>query len=768
MIKSFKLVTAPSTRLHAWLMVAVAIECVLIALRSVTPDMGLLIMLGALTLPGIIIMLLLRLTKLPQLEFALYSTALSVLYIMLAGLSANLVLPILGIMKPLSLSAFGPWFCALLISLLTALIIRNRSMQYLTALPRFSKQSAAIFGALALLPVISALGAASLNNGGGNIFTMTMFALIGATATGLVIMQNRLASWIWPWAIFTMSLAILWSNSLRGLYITGHDVQLEYYVFRLTDTAQHWSITSFRDAYNACLSITVLPTVLKSITGIDAIEQFKVIYQIIFAIFATGVFAISRRYASAAVSFIAAFIFISFPTFLVDMPMLVRQEIAFGYYIVLLLVLFDRNIKIWQRRTLFSLFALGLVFSHYSTTFVTVAILGGTYALMTPWALKAWRNTSSTNRPRLRSLSIGAVTTVIIVGIAWTGLYTKTGNNITSQLAKIEQQLPSLLSNRLGSETANYSVLKQAKPDHQKLLNQYSAEQRTAAVSALGEQKLYADTANYPLRAVTEPKLALTKFGNWLNRHGISAKTINAAAKSSYALGIQGLVILAIGVTFLYRKRLHIEPEFIALAPVGVALLAMQAIMPVIEYGLFRMLLQDLVFLALPVTLAALQILAWMRIKSARIRTSIVAGTFSLAFLFLTGFIPQLLGGAVGQLALNNSGFYYDAYYTTRSDTAMFAWLKTNYQRGYPINSDTFLRMKIMANTSITTVDGLTPGSIQRESFVVLANQNVTDYRVSFYYTAAAGELVFYRTPTNFLDDHKNLVYSSGDTKVYR
>ena len=779
MTKTIKFWELSGRRLGKWLAIGVVTECILIALRGITPDLGLVILLGALTIPGILILHLLRLTKLNALEFTLYSTALSILFIMLTGLGANFILPIFGVYQALSLDAFGPWFCSLLLALLVASIIRNRNQIYKIYLPRFSKPSLAIISGFIGLPILSALGAGSLNNGGSNTFTMLMFGLIALSVAGIVIIQKRVAEWVWPWAIFTMALAILWSNSLRGAFITGHDVQLEYYVFRLADFSKHWSMASFHDAYNACLSITILPTVVKSLTGIDAVTQFKWYYQIIFAIFTTGVFAISRRYVSPAIAFIAAFIFISFPTFLVDMPMLVRQEVAFGYFIVLLLLIFDRKISLWPRRILFSLFAMGLVMSHYSTTFVTVALLIGTYVLMTPWSIRLWRDAALANRrkrtkktarrrlPQSRSLSLGVVATLITASIVWTGLYTKTGNNITAQLGTIERNLPAVLHGSIGTKTFSNLGIKKTNPSKQTLLNNYAATQQTSAMRTFRPQDLYLDATKYPLQSIAEPKQPLTKFGSWLSRYLISAKLINAAGKNGYALIVQGLVVLALVTSVIYRKQWGIEPEFIALAPVGVAFLAFQTIMPMIEYGLYRMLQQDLVFLALPVTLAAMQILVWLKVKSEQIRTSIVAAGFGVAFLFLTGFIPQLLGGSVQQLALGNSGFYYDAYYTTRADTAMFTWLNNNYQRGFPINSDSFLRMKIMANTGITTVDGITPGELSLKSYVVLANQNVTDSRVSLY-SKGQGDLLFYQYPVNFLDTRKDLVYSSGDTKVYR
>lgn len=762
-----KYITMPASKIYSWLALGVGVEAVSIALHSMAPTLGFISLFGALSLPGILIVLLLRLKNLDGLKLALYSSILSVLFLMLTGLSANVVLPQYAYIHPLHEAAFGPWYTAWLTVLLALTALVNRAKNYGFALPRFSGAAFTQIIGLGIIPLLAALGASSLNNGGTNSFTMIAFGLIAIWATGLVIMQKRVAGWVWPWAIFTIGLAILWATSLRGSFITGHDIQLEYYVFRLTDGPGFWSMSHLQDAYNACLSITILPTVLKALSGFGAIEQYKVVYQVLFAIFTTGVFAFSAKYASRAVAFIAAFIFISFPTFLVDMPMLVRQEIAFGFYIMLLLSLFDREQSILQRRVLFTLFATGMVLSHYSTTFVTTGILFGTYALLLPRTLLLARKLRSRRAAAgERAVTVGVLIVMVLGTFLWTGLYTKTGNNITAQVNTIIKNLPTILHGATSSETSTYSIIKKSKPSKQAYVDLNASEQKALAQQKLASSDaLYADAAAYPLKAVTEPSIPYTKLGTWLSQHGVSPTSLNTTAKTGYALAVQGLIVFGIALIWFKRKSMKVPLDLMVLAPVGVGLLAVQAVLPMIEYGLFRMLQQDLVFLALPILWGAFQILAWLKIKSERLRQSIVMSAFAVAFLFLCGFIPQLIGGAVGQLSLNNAGFYYDAYYTSKADTALFNWLSINYQRGYPIKSDMFLRMKIMANTGITTEDNLTPGGISKQSYVVLANENVTQDRVALYYKG--GELLFYKYPTNFLDNGKNLLYSNSEIKVY-
>ena len=64
------------------------------------------------------------------------------------------------------------------------------------------------------------------------------------------------------WVLGLVAAGLLLATSLRGWAITGHDIQAEYLAFRLTNDAQNWQMSSLPSAYNACLSVNILPTVL--------------------------------------------------------------------------------------------------------------------------------------------------------------------------------------------------------------------------------------------------------------------------------------------------------------------------------------------------------------------------------------------------------------------------------------------------------------------------------------------------------------------------
>ena len=164
-------------------------------------------------------------------------------------------------------------------------------------------------------------------------------------------------------------------TSLRGWYITGHDIQQEYKVFQLTKDNAELGHLAFQDAYNACMSITILPTMFSQMLLITPPYVFKVVYQLMFALCPVIVFLLarasppsspsSRRSTSSA-----------FPTYFTDMPFLNRQEMAYLFVGIGFLVATQPRWSTRRARTWFAVITTGVLLSHYSTNYVFIATIG--------------------------------------------------------------------------------------------------------------------------------------------------------------------------------------------------------------------------------------------------------------------------------------------------------------------------------------------------------------------------------------------------------
>ena len=233
---------------------------------------------------------------------------------------------------------------------------------------------------LAAVAVVGAVGGAiRLDNGGSGVVTLAALVVAAVVLLALLVWRRSLGEGVICAALFLLSVALLLMTSLRGWYLIGHDIQNEFRVFELTSGNGAWDISRFQDPYNACLSITILPTLIGRIAYLHDPYVLKVVFQILFAVCPVLVYRIARRFTGVGVSVLAAVYFVSFPTFFTDMVFLTRQEIAFILLGAAYLVMTDEARGLRERRIWLTVMAIGVVLSHYSTAYVLIAVMAVTW-----------------------------------------------------------------------------------------------------------------------------------------------------------------------------------------------------------------------------------------------------------------------------------------------------------------------------------------------------------------------------------------------------
>src|SRR5205807_8739226 len=126
-------------------------------------------------------------------------------------------------------------------------------------------------------------------------------------------------------------------------------------------------------AYSACLSITILPVFIHDLVWVSSPAVVRIVTQALFAFAPVVVFLILRRFVTDRAAFGGGLFFIAQSPFLGDFPFLIRQEIALLIFGVLILSLLATA---RHRLILCVLLAVGLILSHYSTTYVAIGIVG--------------------------------------------------------------------------------------------------------------------------------------------------------------------------------------------------------------------------------------------------------------------------------------------------------------------------------------------------------------------------------------------------------
>jgi len=713
-------------------------------------------------------------------ESLAYTIGLSLAVVMLLGLTINMILPYFHITQPLSLMPVLISLNVLLFLFWVYLFIRNKTFLFKKTPLNISKKNLLIGLIPITFPALSILGAVSLNNNQTNIFIMMMLGLIACFVLFLTILRDKISKHIYPLTIFMISLALLLMTSLRGWYITGHDIFLEYFIFQLTKSHGIWQMTNFQDPYNACLSITMLPTIIANITHINDFYIYKALYQIIFSLSILSTYLFIKRFINSFLAFLGTLAIVSLPTFMTDMPMLNRQEIALFFFALLLNTLFNNNFSRKTKWLLFLLFGFGLLFSHYSTTYLTVGLFIATALAYTILRLvtmhkKIKKITKKVdnklgiidNKPNLH---VGMAVILLIATIIWNVNITNTASGIISTFNKASTDISKKKVDTAKSDPASYGLLANKAPSKKMLLGKYINEE-SAFVRKFNEESAFIDkniVKQYEVTNAFQIKLPLSPLGKMLTNFHINVFSLNDDLKQTYAKVIQLFIVIGFVAIFFYRKHIKtLEKEYLALTVIFFFILVLQVILPSgsINYGILRLFQQGLILFAIPLLMGSFFVFGIFNKIHSSIKIYLTSLCFIFFFLYLSGFVPTATGGYYPQLNLSNAGFYYDAYYTHTQDVVAMDWLSHKRDKKTPVQSDWFALKKIHTYEGFYSIDGLIPSVIRRNSYVYLSVANLKIGNVIIY---ANGAPLYYKLPLDFFNQNKNLIYNNGGARIYR
>jgi uncharacterized membrane protein len=717
--------------------------------------------------PGLLLTLALRIEKIDFWEHLVYSIGLSVAVLMFGGFLVNWALPLFGISQPLSLAPILASLNALTLVIGLIAYIRNKHLSIEIKPPKIPALDLILGAVATVFPVLSTMGAISLNNSGSNIFTMIMLGGIGVYVLLLIIFRKKINPSIFPLALILIGSSLLLMTSLRGWYVTGHDIQQEYYVFQLTRSKYLWNISYFKDAYNACLSLNILPTIFSSFLHINDLYVFKILFQLIFPFTIVSLYLTFKKYTTEPIAFVSSFYFMSFPAFINDMTSENRQEIALLYFALMLLVLFNKTIGLRIKEILFLIFGFSMIVSHYSTSYVAVALFILTY--MVSFVLKRG---FIRKRIKLRNKTY-YLTGIMIIGLIfftflWNTQITQSSGGLARVFVRTWQNMGKAFSQDLKAQGVMYSIFNWQKPDNYKLFERYVAE-NTGQIEFGPNRDAYYDKSVYEKYKVTyrdEYIIPLTTIGEKLSKLSINVFSLNYVLRQAIAKIIQILVFIGFIVIFLKKSRdmISMDKEYTIMIFVSIMLLGFLIVLPVfsIEYGTGRFFQQTLIVLALPTVIGGLLIL---RFFHTRIRLYICLAIFIVFFLSLSGFLPEMLGDYYTQIHLNNVGAPYDFYYTHKSEVDGIKWLSKHKDSKYIIQSNYFSKFKMLAITNLQSTDRILPVTVRKDSYVFLDYPNVTNSTDSIVFNSDSYTSSY---PVNFLDENKDLIYNNQGAKVYK
>ncbi|MCG2829234.1 DUF2206 domain-containing protein [Methanothermobacter sp. K4] len=359
--------------------------------------------------PGYLLVKIMRL-DLELLEKSLLSAGLSISLLIFTGFLLNSTYPIIS--KPITI---GPVLVALnilIFILLTGYYLRSEPSEA----HKFNSGNT-LFSPVMLslvFPVLTVIGSYLMNTYHINTVLLGVLLIIPIYLIILTLLGERLHHSAYPMALFNIGLSLLIMNGLPSNYLIGRDIHTEYYLFRTVIMNGYWSVSgAINNAYNACLSITILPAIYRLILDVPAVYIFKLYYGFIGAIMPLAVYLISERILKdRTMAFYAALLFIFQFSFIYILGWC-RQLIALVFFSLAIMVL-TSSLRRRDKKILFIIFMVSTVLSHYTTAYV-FAILT---ILIPPvaWLIKRF----SIGRPK-RSYFFGVSVAVLffVVVFAW-------------------------------------------------------------------------------------------------------------------------------------------------------------------------------------------------------------------------------------------------------------------------------------------------------------------------------------------------------------
>jgi len=700
-----------------------------------------------LIIPGVVLLRALRVPGTAIAACPIYVPAASILVLTGSGLVIDLLGPVVGISAPLRAAP-------LLITL--EIVCLGLLLSGLNAAPDTQIPWGALKRPVALLwpltlPLVGAAGALRLNSGHSNAVALIAIVLVIITLIAAFLRAYAHDDALLVVILFAAGLALMWSFSLRGDLVYGFDISSEYYSLNQTVTGGVWHISHPNDAYGAMLSLTVLPAALHELSGVQTLLIFKVVYPIVAALFPVGIFCLGRRFISGRWAFMAAALVIMQQTFFEQMPALARQEIGTLLFTALIALLLDTTeSKRSPGRWIFvCLLSLGMVVSHYSTTYLAIPLFALAAALQ--WIFSWFRPI-----PRMSGVLLLAFGVSLAGAIVWYGPVTHSASNLSQFEQSADAKGVSILPNKGGSALSTY-------------LQGEDTQELSPAQYQIYIKKYYQTTYPFvtPLPAASDPQYDLTIASD--PTPPVKIESLSSGINLADLLVQQATNLLA-GITALMlalRRRVPAVAREIAL--VGLASMVMLILVRISgtiaeEYNPTRAFMQLMIVLALSIS----WFFEWLQIKFSWARPWILIACSASLGVFLvgtTGFSNAFLGGGTAS-NLANSYTDYQRFVATTQDLAAGAWVLREAPADQVIETDRYgeLRLVTMAGQRPGILSDITPETTDQHAWVYATRANIIDNVVQ---SETGNYAASYAFPKLFLESNFNVVYTNGTSEVF-
>jgi len=173
----------------------------------------------------------------------------------------------------------------------------------------------------------------------------------------------------YPYLLYVTGASLVLMTTLAGPHLVGADIHLEYYYAQLHSGADVWQPLWFTPQGTSIANNVIAP-----LFPWPLLWTYKLVFPLAFATTPVVLYYLFLKWLTPTRSFIAAFVFMSFTPFFLEIPTIARQMVA-ETFLVLTLYLTLRST--WRYRYIL-LLLLGtlLPLTHYSVAIITLLLFG--------------------------------------------------------------------------------------------------------------------------------------------------------------------------------------------------------------------------------------------------------------------------------------------------------------------------------------------------------------------------------------------------------
>ena len=329
-------------------------------------------------LNGVTILRILNIHELGNIKTILYSVGLSIASLMFLGMIIDLLYPLVGIVKPISVTPLLITFTIFALFLCVLAYLRDSTYSNPSILNTDGNNVPILI--FLLLPFLSIFGTYIMNYYQDNTLLILMFIIV-AFIPFLVAFDKFIPREIYPMAILSIALTLIFSLSLYTSYITGWDINQEFYFSNIVVNSSYWN-PNIPELLNAMLSLVIIVPIFSKISGLTVVYIYKIVYPTIFALVPLSLYQIFKNQTNARMAFMASFLFVSVFMFFLEMPGLARQEIGELFFVLLVMLMVETKLSYKKLSILTIVFIPALLVSHYSMDYIYIFLVLSAYIVI--------------------------------------------------------------------------------------------------------------------------------------------------------------------------------------------------------------------------------------------------------------------------------------------------------------------------------------------------------------------------------------------------